>query len=76
MTGEISSGADLVTTFVSNMYDVNSDGKLDLDDVAAVQALYRAESGEEQWNAAADLNADGVIDLSDIVEIAKAYLRQ
>ncbi len=76
VTGEISSSADLVTTFVSNMYDVNSDGKLDLDDVAAVQALYRAESGEEQWNAAADLNADGVIDLSDIVEIAKAYLRQ
>ncbi len=66
VTGEISSSADLVTTFVSNMYDVNSDGKLDLDDVAAVQALYRAESGEEQWNAAADITAsENSIELKD-----------
>ncbi len=78
VTGGVDSNADLVTTVVSDKYDVNGDGKLDLDDIADVQGFYRAESGEENWAEAekADFNADGVIDLTDLVEISNAYLKQ
>ena len=78
VTGGVDGNADTVTTVVSDKYDVNGDGKLDLDDIADVQGFYRAESGEEIWAEAekADFNADGVIDLTDLVEISNAYLRQ
>lgn len=78
VTGGVDADADSVTTVIGNKYDMNGDGKLDLDDIADVQGFYRAESGEEIWAEAekADFNADGVIDLTDLVEISNAYLKQ
>ena len=52
-------------------YDINSDGKVDLLDLAEAQKYYRAASGSAEWQNASrcDFVADGVISIDDFIEI-------
>ena len=77
VAGVVDSSASNVKTQVSNIYDINNDGSLTIDDITAVQSYYRVTNEDENWNTAkeCDFNGDGVIDLEDLVEIANAYLQ-
>lgn len=74
--GQVNAQAAAVTTAVSNRYDVNGDGTLDINDIAAAQDFYQVREGDSGWDEAqkADVNQDGRVDLQDLVEIAGAYL--
>lgn len=45
--------------------DVNRDGKIDKDDLAAINAAFGTKPGDPRWNPDADLNQDHVIDVED-----------
>jgi probable HAF family extracellular repeat protein len=46
--------------------DVNSDGRIDCNDVSIVKAAIGTRTGQAGFNARADLNADGVVDVRDL----------
>ena len=75
-TGSIDTQAGSVETLVANRYDIDLDGDVDLDDIAAAQNFYQMTSASENWSAAerSDVNGDGQVDLQDLVAIANAYL--
>ncbi|MBP3362023.1 MAG: leucine-rich repeat protein [Clostridia bacterium] len=52
-------------------YDVNSDGVVDLLDIAEAQLYYRADSDSSDWSEAkkCDFNGDNMIDVEDYIEI-------
>lgn len=74
--GSVDSDSASVVTAVRDLYDVDGDGEVDINDVAAAQAFYQAQDSDDNWNEAkkADVNQDGKVDLQDLVEIAGAYL--
>ncbi len=47
-------------------FDVNTDGKVDGADMAAVTAAQGSRPGDPAWNPRADLAADGVVDTYDL----------
>ena len=57
-------------------YDVNSDGKIDLKDIAEAQRYYQAKTGDENWTKAqaADVNGDGVVDIQDYIALFHAVV--
>ena len=65
--------------------NVNNDGTVDADDIAAAQAVYQARSTDADWNvagengtspAACDLNGDGVVDIEDLTLILLHFTAQ
>ena len=73
---QVDEAASAVHTAVSDLFDVDGDGDLDLNDIAAAQDYYQAKEGDANWTEAqkADVNQDGAVNLQDLVELAKAYL--
>jgi hypothetical protein len=53
--------------------DLNSDGKIDIRDMAIVAAAYGSYPTLPKWNPVADINHDGKIDTYDLVLVAKDY---
>jgi hypothetical protein len=53
--------------------DINRDGDVDFDDLAAFAGSYGSFSGEPAYNADADLDHDGDIDLNDLIVLARNY---
>ncbi len=64
------SGADfaVATTWPG---DVNSDGRVDINDLAVVLANYGQTTG--MWWATGDLNGDGVVDVNDLAIVLNNF---
>ncbi|MGD0160620.1 MAG: dockerin type I domain-containing protein [Candidatus Bathyarchaeia archaeon] len=56
--------------------DVNSDGRVDVKDIALVARAFGSKPGSINWNPAADVNGDGVVNMKDIALIARYFGRQ
>lgn len=52
-------------------YDTNSDGTVNIIDLANVAQYYNIESSDTNWQEKYDYNPDGIIDLYDLVKISK-----
>ena len=67
--------AKTASVFIAS-YDVNSDGTIDLKDIAEAQRYYQAENGDKNWDAAkaADVNGDGKVDLEDYTALFRAVV--
>ena len=50
--------------------DLNSDGIVDIKDLAYIAQKYNLKYGEVNWDYRYDLNFDGVIDIFDLVKVA------
>ena len=50
--------------------DVNSDGKIDIVDVAIIAHAFNTRPGDARWNASADLDNDSVVDINDVATVA------
>ena len=57
---------------IADLYDVNSDGSIDISDVVAlVNAILTSSTGDSY-----DVNADGSVDISDVVALVNMILGQ
>lgn len=67
--------AKTASVFIAS-YDVNSDGTIDLKDIAEAQRYYQAENGDKNWDAAkaADVNGDGKVDLEDYTALFRTVV--
>jgi len=50
--------------------DLNSDGVVDINDIAIIAIAFGSEQGQDNWNAIADVDKNGLIDILDISKIA------
>jgi hypothetical protein len=46
--------------------DVNSDGKVDMRDIALLVTLFNTRPSSTNWNPSADINNDGIVNMRDI----------
>lgn len=53
--------------------DLNSDGIVDIMDLAMVARAYGARPGDPHWNELVDLNNDNIIDILDLIRVARNY---
>ena len=53
--------------------DVNGDGFVDIEDIAAAAGAFGTHTGDPTYNPDADINSDGVIDIFDLVAIVINY---
>jgi hypothetical protein len=53
--------------------DVNSDGVVDIRDIAIFGKAFGFYPGHPRWNPAADLDGNGIINILDGVKIAKNF---
>jgi hypothetical protein len=53
--------------------DINSDGRVDIKDIAIVAYSYDSRLGDFRWNEECDLNNDGIINIIDIATVAEEY---
>jgi len=53
--------------------DLDSDGAVDMFDIAVVAKLFTSKLGDERWNPLADINKDGRVDMKDIGMVARAF---
>jgi hypothetical protein len=53
--------------------DVDGDGDVDLQDLAALLSAYGACDGDPDYNAAADFDSSGCVDLSDLATLLSNY---
>jgi hypothetical protein len=58
---------------VSMPGDLNSDGRVDVRDVAPVSAAFGSHPGHPRWNPDADQNEDNRIDLKDVALTARNF---
>lgn len=52
--------------------DVNSDGTVDIKDLAYMAQKYNLRYGEANWDYKYDLNSDGIIDIFDLVKVSNS----
>jgi len=56
------------------IYDLNGDGDLDLEDLTYLSAIYNTRRNiDSQYEEKSDLNTDGIIDLYDLVILSKKF---
>jgi hypothetical protein len=67
----ITSGTDY--RYVPIQGDVDSNGNVNILDLASVSMLYNVKSGDPRYNPNYDLNNDGIIDIYDLVYIATNF---
>lgn len=56
-----------------SLYDVNADGKIDIEDLALVAYSLGAYPGHPRWNPKADVNRDGTINIIDVTLVAANF---
>jgi len=54
-------------------YDLNGDGKIDIEDLEALKQHFGSYPGHPRWNENCDLNHDGIIDLQDAYLLAEKF---
>jgi uncharacterized protein (DUF2141 family) len=57
----------------TNIYDLNGDGKVDINDLAIASAAFGTAPGHPKWNLKADVNSDGKIDIVDLGLVASHF---
>jgi len=74
LTSSIIFGNNIIVHADTNLdnLDFNSDGIIDIQDLANVATNYNLKNGCENWNLKYDLNGDNIIDIFDLVKISKA----
>jgi hypothetical protein len=55
--------------------DLNKDGKVDIQDLRIVTTAFGSNSGDSNWNKAADLDSTGWVNILDVTIVAKNYGR-
>jgi len=55
------------------MGDINSDGKVDIRDVAIVAQAFGSYPGHPRWNPDADLDRNGKVDIRDLAMCASNF---
>jgi len=63
----------LYLSSISFHCDLNSDGVVDILDIAIVAKPFGSKVGDDRWNPVADINKDGRVNIMDIAMVAKAY---
>jgi hypothetical protein len=58
---------------IQSVYDLNSDGKVDMRDIAAAAKAFGTVSGDSTWNPACDVNPDLRVDMTDIALISHNF---
>jgi len=58
---------------VKMLGDINSDGVIDIRDVAEVGRAFASYTGHPRWNPQADLNLDGYVDIRDIALVGRNF---
>jgi len=53
--------------------DLNTDGKVDIQDVAIAANAFGSSPSHPRWNPIADLNNDSIVNILDVVLIAKNF---
>lgn len=72
-----SDGTETEINYITEFFDIyrdkdlNSDGKVDIEDIAICSVSYNKGMGSNGYNDKADFNRDEFIDLFDIVELGK-----
>ena len=76
ISAELGSKTIQIGSEETNSPDINSDGTIDVIDLAIVAYYYGKNSDSEDWEQAkiADLNSDGEIDISDLAYVATKIL--
>lgn len=59
-----------ISCMVSQNPDVNTDGRVDIIDVATVSFAFGSTPGTPRWNPAADLDLNGIVDIIDAAIVA------
>lgn len=54
-----------------NTFDVNNDGKVDIEDISAIALKYNKTSSDWEWDSKFDFNDDNIIDIYDLTLISK-----
>jgi len=54
---------------ISYPWDVNGDGKVNIEDILFVVMYWGKREGDEGWNPKADVNNDDIVNVSDLIEI-------
>ena len=69
LTAGIGDSSASVTLAEKKTYDLNSDGKVDLLDIAYAQLYYKVSEGSDRWADAekCDLDGNEKIDIQDLV---------
>ena len=62
-----------VVVKVQNNEDVNSDGVVNIIDLAIVAKSYGSQPEEANWNAAADINVDSSVNIFDLAAVATKF---
>ena len=76
ITGSLYIGTLFVATgtmWVRMPGDANTDGKIDMQDIAISARAFGSYPGDPRWNSAADENEDGKINIRDIGLVAKHF---
>lgn len=53
--------------------DINSDGKVNIEDISRVAIVFGSREGEPRWNEKCDLNFDKIINILDLSIVATQY---
>jgi hypothetical protein len=68
---------DNVIAALTNIFheagDVDYNGRIDINDLAAVSLAYYTEPGDLQWNPDADVNGDNIVNIYDISIVGRFY---
>jgi hypothetical protein len=51
--------------------DLDSNGIVNIVDIAIVAKSFRSQLGDDNWNQDADLDSNGIVDIVDIAMVAK-----
>jgi len=73
LTTLIQTGSLVFSAMAAKSTDLNSDGVVDIKDVAIAAAAFGSFSGNPRWNPDADINEDGRISLKDIALIVADF---
>jgi hypothetical protein len=78
----IGTGEDIQHDKIEGLYryrpipgDMNSDGAVNILDLAIVARAYGTKPGDDKWNRDADLNNDNIINILDLIPVARNYGR-